>query len=46
MVSMGSVAASGGYWIAAEADEIWALPNYYGQYWRVQCFSDDWGVID
>lgn len=24
VVSMGSVAASGGYWIAADADEIWA----------------------
>ena len=27
IVSMGSVAASGGYWISAEADEIWALPT-------------------
>lgn len=27
VVSMGSVAASGGYWIAAEADEIFALPS-------------------
>ena len=27
VVSMGSVAASGGYWIAAEADEIWAEPT-------------------
>ena len=26
VVSMGTIAASGGYWIAAEADEIWALP--------------------
>jgi len=26
VVSMGSVAASGGYWIAAPADEIWAGP--------------------
>ncbi len=26
VVSMGSVAASGGYWIAADADEIWATP--------------------
>lgn len=26
VVSMGSVAASGGYWIAANADEIWASP--------------------
>ena len=27
IVSMGSVAASGGYWIAAEADHIFALPS-------------------
>ena len=27
VVSMGSVAASGGYYIAAEADEIWATPS-------------------
>ena len=27
VVSMGSTAASGGYWIAAGADEIWALPS-------------------
>ncbi len=27
VVSMGSVAASGGYWIAAGADEIWAQPT-------------------
>jgi protease-4 len=27
VVSMGSVAASGGYWIAAPADEIWATPT-------------------
>ena len=26
VISMGSVAASGGYYIAAEADEIWATP--------------------
>ncbi|WP_295875560.1 signal peptide peptidase SppA [uncultured Zhongshania sp.] len=26
VVSMGSMAASGGYWIAASADEIWATP--------------------
>lgn len=26
VVSMGSTAASGGYWIAANADEIWATP--------------------
>ncbi len=27
IVSMGNVAASGGYWIAANADEIWAASN-------------------
>jgi len=27
VVSMGGVAASGGYWIATAADEIWASPN-------------------
>lgn len=27
IVSMGDVAASGGYWIAMGADEIWAYPN-------------------
>ncbi len=27
VVSMGSVAASGGYWIATSADEIWAQPT-------------------
>ncbi len=27
IVSMGSVAASGGYWISAPADEIWAQPT-------------------
>ncbi len=27
LVSMGSVAASGGYWIAANADEVWATPT-------------------
>ncbi|MFT3930322.1 MAG: signal peptide peptidase SppA [Spongiibacteraceae bacterium] len=26
IVSMGSIAASGGYWIAADADEVWATP--------------------
>jgi protease-4 len=27
VVSMGSMAASGGYWISAQADEIWATPT-------------------
>jgi protease-4 len=27
VISMGSVAASGGYWISTSADEVWASPN-------------------
>ncbi len=27
VVSMGSVAASGGYWIATESDQVWATPT-------------------
>lgn len=27
VVSMGTMAASGGYWISADADQIWASPN-------------------
>jgi protease-4 len=27
VISMGPVAASGGYWISADADEIWAMPT-------------------
>lgn len=27
LISMGSVAASGGYWIATAGDEIWAMPT-------------------
>ncbi|HWV15197.1 MAG TPA: signal peptide peptidase SppA [Cellvibrio sp.] len=27
LISMGSVAASGGYWIASAGDEIWAMPT-------------------
>lgn len=27
VVSMGSMAASGGYWISAQADEVWATPT-------------------
>ncbi len=27
VISMGSVAASGGYWIAANADQVWAAPT-------------------
>ncbi len=27
LISMGSVAASGGYWISMSADEVWATPN-------------------
>jgi protease-4 len=31
-VSMGSIAASGGYWIAAPADQIWATPGIWGAF--------------
>jgi protease IV len=27
VISMGSIAASGGYWIAANANEVWAMPG-------------------
>ena len=47
VVSMGSVAASGGYWIAAEADEIWALPTTItGSIGAFSAFPTIEGVID
>ena len=47
VVSMGSVAASGGYWIAAEADEIWALPTTItGSIWAFSAFPTIEGVLD
>ena len=47
VVSMGSVAASGGYWIATEADEIWALPTTItGSIGAFSAFPTIEGVID
>ena len=47
VVSMGSVAASGGYWIAAEADEIWALPSTItGSIGAFSAFPTIEGVLD
>lgn len=44
VVSMGAVAASGGYWIAAEADEIWAsdttITGSIGIFGAIPTFED------
>ncbi len=44
VVSMGSMAASGGYWIAADADEIWAssttLTGSIGIFGAIPTFED------
>lgn len=44
VISMSSVAASGGYWISAPADEIWALPatltGSIGAFIAVPTFED------
>ncbi|MBI2783299.1 MAG: signal peptide peptidase SppA [Gammaproteobacteria bacterium] len=49
VVSMGTVAASGGYWIAAEADEIWAEPTTItgsiGVFGMVPTFEDSLAAI-
>ena len=49
VVSMGSVAASGGYWIGANADEIWAAPTTLtgsiGIFAIVPTFEDSLGEI-
>ncbi len=51
VVSMGSIAASGGYWISAEADEIWALPTtltgsigVFSAFPTIENFLNDIGV--
>ena len=51
VVSMGSVAASGGYWIASQADEIWAQPNtitgsigVFGLFFNVKRLINDHGL--
>ncbi len=44
VISMGTVAASGGYWIAAEADEIWAsattITGSIGIFGAIPTFED------
>jgi protease IV len=51
IVSMGSVAASGGYWISAYADKIFAQPNtitgsigVFGQLFNIQKLSNSNGI--
>ncbi len=51
IVSMGSVAASGGYWISAYADKIFAQPNtitgsigVFGQLFNIQKLSNNNGI--
>ncbi len=51
VVSMSSVAASGGYWISATADEIIASPwtitgsiGIYGMFPTVEALADEYGV--
>lgn len=51
VVSMGSMAASGGYWIAAGADEVWATPatltgsiGIFGAFPTVDNMLQDLGV--
>ena len=49
VVSMAGVAASGGYWISATADEIWAAPNTVtgsiGIFGMVPTFEDSLAAI-
>ena len=49
VVSMASTAASGGYWIAATADEIWAAPTTItgsiGVFGLLPTFEDSLGAI-
>jgi protease IV len=51
IVSMGSVAASGGYWISAYADKIFAQPNtitgsigVFGQLFNIQKLANNNGI--
>lgn len=51
LVSMGTMAASGGYYISAAADEIWANPHtltgsigVISQFINVQEFIDEYGI--
>ena len=51
VASMGSLAASGGYWIASPADEIWAAPTtitgsigIFAFFTTFENLAADWGV--
>lgn len=51
VASMGSLAASGGYWIASPADEIWAAPTtitgsigIFGYFNTFEEVAAEWGV--
>ena len=51
VVSLGSVAASGGYWIAATADQVWAEPTtltgsigVFGLFFNLQRLANDHGL--
>ncbi|CAM2069579.1 signal peptide peptidase SppA [Sulfidibacter corallicola] len=51
VISMGSVAASGGYWISSRAHEIWAQPNtitgsigVFGIFPNIQSLMNEHGV--
>ncbi len=52
VASMGSLAASGGYWISADADEIWASPTtitgsigIFGYFNTFEEAAAEWGVF-
>lgn len=52
VASMGSLAASGGYWISASADEIWAAPTtitgsigIFGFFMTFENAASEWGVF-
>ena len=51
IASMGSLAASGGYYVSAPTDEIWASPHtltcsigVISQFLNVEKFAEEWGV--
>lgn len=53
IASMSSVAASGGYWIAASADEIWATPTtitgsigVFGMFFTIEKALNEFGVYN
>ena len=51
VVSMGSLAASGGYWIAVDSDKIYAEPStitgsigVFGMLFNVESIANNWGI--